>query len=104
MTGLCQVDVIVSSDRAVGRTAIKREKTMTTFKMGRRALIATAVATLGFGTSAFADSHQVLDSIHFLVPGGAGGAASARDVEARERTGGQPHRHDGCPSQWFKST
>jgi len=36
-----------------------------------------------------------------LAPGSpavlAGGAASARDIEARERTGGQPHRHDGCP-------
>lgn len=46
---------------------------MTTFKMGRRALIATAVATLGLGTPAFADGHQMLDSIHFLIPGGAGG-------------------------------
>lgn len=41
--------------------------------MGRRALLATAVASLGFGAPAFADGHQVLDSIHFLIPGGAGG-------------------------------
>lgn len=46
---------------------------MTTLKMGRRALMATAIATLGLGTPAFADGHQVLDSIHFLIPGGAGG-------------------------------
>ncbi|MCF2872082.1 tripartite tricarboxylate transporter substrate binding protein [Octadecabacter sp. G9-8] len=46
---------------------------MTTFKMGRRALIATAVATLGLGTPAFADGHQVLDDVHFIIPGGAGG-------------------------------
>lgn len=46
---------------------------MTTLKMGRRALIATAVATLGLGTPAFADGHQVLDEIHFIIPGGAGG-------------------------------
>ena len=46
---------------------------MTTFKMGRRVLIATAVATLGLGTAAFADGHKVLDSIHFVIPGGAGG-------------------------------
>jgi len=46
---------------------------MTTLKMGRRALIATAVAALGLGTPAFSDGHQMLDSIHFLIPGGAGG-------------------------------
>lgn len=40
--------------------------------MGRRALMAAAVATLGFGTPALADGHQVVDSIHFLIPGGAG--------------------------------
>jgi putative tricarboxylic transport membrane protein len=46
---------------------------MKTLNLGRRALIATAVATLGFGTAAFADGHQVLDDIHFIIPGGAGG-------------------------------
>ena len=46
---------------------------MRNFEMGRRALIAAAVAALGFGTSAQADGHQVVDSIHFLIPGGAGG-------------------------------
>lgn len=46
---------------------------MTTLKLGRRALIATAVAALGFAGPAAADGHQVLDSIHFLIPGGAGG-------------------------------
>jgi len=46
---------------------------MTTFKMGRRSLIAAAMAVLSFGSSAQADGHQVLDSIHFLIPGGAGG-------------------------------
>ncbi|MEP5153197.1 tripartite tricarboxylate transporter substrate-binding protein [Planktotalea sp.] len=46
---------------------------MTTIKMGRRALLATAVATLSFGAPAFADGHQVVDSIHFIIPGGAGG-------------------------------
>ncbi|WP_370401965.1 Bug family tripartite tricarboxylate transporter substrate binding protein [Sulfitobacter sp. JB4-11] len=46
---------------------------MTTLKLGRRALMAAAVATLGFGTPALADGHQVLDSVHFLIPGGAGG-------------------------------
>ena len=68
--------------RAVGRTAIKWETIMTTFKMGRRALIATAVATLGLGTPAFADGHQVLDEVHFIIPGGAGGGwdGTARGV------------------------
>lgn len=42
-------------------------------KLGRRALIATAVAALGFAAPASADGHKVLDSIHFLIPGGAGG-------------------------------
>ncbi len=46
---------------------------MKTMKMGRRAMMAAAVATLGLGTPALAESHQVLDSIHFLIPGGAGG-------------------------------
>ncbi|MEJ6404964.1 Bug family tripartite tricarboxylate transporter substrate binding protein [Yoonia sp. 2307UL14-13] len=46
---------------------------MTTFTMGRRALMAAAIAALGMGGTAQADGHQVLDSIHFLIPGGAGG-------------------------------
>jgi len=46
---------------------------MTTMKLGRRALMATALATLGFATPAFADGHQILDNIHFVIPGGAGG-------------------------------
>ena len=53
--------------------ATKRETIMKTMKMGRRALMVTAVATLGLGNAAFADGHQVLDDIHFLIPGGAGG-------------------------------
>ena len=44
-----------------------------TFKLGRRALILTAIATMGFSGSVSADGHQVVDSIHFLIPGGAGG-------------------------------
>ena len=38
----------------------------------RSAAIAVA-AGLGFGAAALADDHQKLDSIHFLIPGGAGG-------------------------------
>lgn len=45
---------------------------MTTFKMGRRALMATAVAALTFAVPAVAEE-KVLDKIHFLIPGGAGG-------------------------------
>ena len=45
---------------------------MTTFKMGRRALIAATTAILAFGTPTFA-ADQVMESIHFLIPGGAGG-------------------------------
>ena len=45
---------------------------MSKFELGRRALIA-GVAALGLAGPALADGHQVLDSIHFLIPGGAGG-------------------------------
>ncbi|MEO9684855.1 MAG: tripartite tricarboxylate transporter substrate-binding protein [Tateyamaria sp.] len=45
---------------------------MSNFKLGRRALIA-AVAAFGLTGPVAADGHQVLDSIHFLIPGGAGG-------------------------------
>ncbi|MHA3915066.1 Bug family tripartite tricarboxylate transporter substrate binding protein [Halovulum sp. GXIMD14793] len=45
---------------------------MTKFTLGRRALLA-AVAAVGLSGIAAADSHKVLDSIHFLIPGGAGG-------------------------------
>lgn len=45
---------------------------MSNFEMGRRALLA-AVAAFSLGAPAMADGHQVVDSIHFLIPGGAGG-------------------------------
>ena len=43
-----------------------------TLKIARRTMIA-AVAALGLGAPAFAEGHQVLEDIHFLIPGGAGG-------------------------------
>lgn len=46
---------------------------MTKLNVTRRVMMAAAAVTLTFGAPAFADSHQVLDSIHFLIPGGAGG-------------------------------
>lgn len=46
---------------------------MTDFKFGRRAVMAAAVAMLGFTAPAFSGGHQVVESIHFLIPGGAGG-------------------------------
>ena len=46
---------------------------MTTLKLGRRALIGAAVAAMTFGAPAMAGGHQVVESIHFLIPGGAGG-------------------------------
>jgi putative tricarboxylic transport membrane protein len=61
------------SHDTVDRADKNWENTMTTMKLGRRALMATAIATLGFGAPTFADGHKVLDSIHFLIPGGAGG-------------------------------
>ena len=46
---------------------------MSTLKFTRRALVAAAAATLSLGTPVLAGGHQVVDSIHFLIPGGAGG-------------------------------
>ena len=44
-------------------------------KMIRTMAAATviATATLGLSTPAFADGHQMIEKIHFLIPGGAGG-------------------------------
>ncbi len=45
---------------------------MISLKLGRRALIA-AFAAFSLSGPVLADGHKVLDSIHFLIPGGAGG-------------------------------
>ena len=44
---------------------------MNTFGWTRRAMLAAATATLAFSGMAKAD--QMMDSVHFLIPGGAGG-------------------------------
>ncbi len=44
-----------------------------TLSLSRRALVLAAAATLGFGAPAFAQDQQMVDEIHFLIPGGAGG-------------------------------
>ncbi len=46
---------------------------MKSFNMTRRVVMAAAAAALTLGTPAVAGGHQVVDSIHFLIPGGAGG-------------------------------
>ena len=46
---------------------------MNTFGWTRRVAIAAATATMALGGIAQADGHQVLDDVHFLLPGGAGG-------------------------------
>ena len=46
---------------------------MTTFSLGRRALMVGAAVALGFASPALAGGHQILDKVHFLIPGGAGG-------------------------------
>jgi len=46
---------------------------MNTLGWTRRAAIAAATATFALGGMANAEGHQMLDSVHFLVPGGAGG-------------------------------
>lgn len=43
------------------------------FEFTRRAVIVAAAAAMSLGSSAMAGGHQVVDSIHFLIPGGAGG-------------------------------
>ena len=45
---------------------------MNSWKLCRRAFLA-AIAVVGLSGPVFADGHKVLDSIHFLIPGGAGG-------------------------------
>ncbi|UWP99112.1 Bug family tripartite tricarboxylate transporter substrate binding protein [Aliiroseovarius crassostreae] len=62
---------------------------MTKFELGRRSFIA-AVAALGLAAPVMADGHKVADSIHFLIPGGAGGGwdGTARGTgEALTRSG-----------------
>ncbi|MEM9781787.1 MAG: tripartite tricarboxylate transporter substrate-binding protein [Pseudomonadota bacterium] len=48
---------------------------MTLLTIARRAALAAiaATATLGLGTAALAEDTQVVDDVHFLIPGGAGG-------------------------------
>ena len=46
---------------------------MKSLNMTRRVVMAAAAAALSLGTPAVAGGHQVVDSIHFLIPGGAGG-------------------------------
>lgn len=46
---------------------------MTILTLGRRALMIGAATALGLSSTAFADGHAKLDSIHFIIPGGAGG-------------------------------
>ena len=49
-------------------------------KVKRRVFAAAIAATsiVGFSISSMADGHKVLDSIHFLIPGGAGGGWGSR--------------------------
>ncbi|MFT5867891.1 MAG: putative tricarboxylic transport membrane protein, partial [Gammaproteobacteria bacterium] len=48
-----------------------------TMKLTRRTtmgvMMTAAAAVMSLSTAAFADGHQKMDSIHFLIPGGAGG-------------------------------
>ena len=46
---------------------------MTFLTVTRRAALAALAASVSFAAPALAESHQRLDSIHFLIPGGAGG-------------------------------
>ena len=46
---------------------------MMKFKLGRRALLAAAVATMCLSAPIIAQAEEVVESIHFVIPGGAGG-------------------------------
>ncbi|MEM7491494.1 MAG: tripartite tricarboxylate transporter substrate-binding protein [Pseudomonadota bacterium] len=46
---------------------------MSTFGWTRRVVLATAIGTLAFAGGAYADGHQMIDDLHFIIPGGAGG-------------------------------
>lgn len=46
---------------------------MNTLGWTRRAAIAAATATFALTGVALADEHKMMDSVHFLIPGGAGG-------------------------------
>ncbi len=46
---------------------------MKPLNMTRRVVLAAAAVSLSLGAPAFADGHKIVDSIHFLIPGGAGG-------------------------------
>lgn len=42
-------------------------------KITQRVMIAATTATMAISSMAFAGGHQVLDELHFIIPGGAGG-------------------------------
>ena len=42
-------------------------------KLTQRVMIAATTATMAISSMAFAGGHQVLDELHFIIPGGAGG-------------------------------
>ena len=56
-------------------------------KVKRRVFAAAIAATsiVGFSISSMADGHKVLDSIHFLIPGGAGVAGMGQPAEQGRR-------------------
>ncbi|MEO0700551.1 MAG: tripartite tricarboxylate transporter substrate-binding protein [Pseudomonadota bacterium] len=42
-------------------------------ELTRRVMLAAAAATISLGAPALADGHQVVEDLHFIIPGGAGG-------------------------------
>ncbi|MDA9989432.1 tripartite tricarboxylate transporter substrate-binding protein [Paracoccaceae bacterium] len=46
---------------------------MSKLKFTRRVLVTTAATAMSIAIPVFAGGHQVLDSVHFIIPGGAGG-------------------------------
>lgn len=46
---------------------------MKKLNLTRRVMLAAAAATISLGAPAYSGGHQVLESVHFLIPGGAGG-------------------------------
>ena len=75
---------------------------MTVLNVTRRVMMAATAATLTLGAPVFADGHQVAESIHFLIPGGAGGGwdSTARGTGMVLRNAG-PKGAPGMPESGY---
>ena len=77
-----------------------------TLTMNRRVVMAAAAATLALSANARAEGHQVLEQLHILVPGGAGGGwdGTARGTGEALTESGLVGSAVGFHSVWEYST